>query len=48
LEIITHWAGEFDPDERQLYPRQSFQVWQELKKAQPSAIKELTYYKIYK
>ncbi|OKH52286.1 hypothetical protein NIES2101_14885 [Calothrix sp. HK-06] len=35
LETVTHWAGEFDPDERQFYPRQSFQVWQESKKAQP-------------
>ncbi|BAZ08684.1 multi-sensor signal transduction histidine kinase [Calothrix sp. NIES-4071] len=35
LETVTHWAGEFDPDERQLYPRQSFQVWQESKTAQP-------------
>lgn len=30
----TLWAGQFDTDERQLYPRQSFEVWRQLKQAQ--------------
>ncbi|MBF2063716.1 MAG: GAF domain-containing protein [Calothrix sp. C42_A2020_038] len=30
----TLWAGRFDPDERQLYPRQSFEVWRQSKQAQ--------------
>ncbi len=29
------WAGKFDPDVRQLYPRQSFAQWRELKQSQP-------------
>ncbi|MBO3457716.1 GAF domain-containing protein [Aetokthonos hydrillicola Thurmond2011] len=33
-EKATLWAGEFDPDQRQLYPRQSFEIWQQSKKAQ--------------
>lgn len=35
-EIDTEilWAGQFDPDQRQLYPRLSFEVWRESKKAQ--------------
>ncbi|MFB2772331.1 GAF domain-containing protein [Pelatocladus sp. BLCC-F211] len=35
-EIDTEklWAGEFDPDGRQQYPRLSFEVWRESKKAQ--------------
>ncbi|MFB2772333.1 GAF domain-containing protein [Pelatocladus sp. BLCC-F211] len=35
VETKILWAGEFDPDGRQLYPRQSFEVWQESKAAQP-------------
>lgn len=31
----TLWAGQFDPDRRQLYPRQSFEIWQQSKQAQP-------------
>jgi light-regulated signal transduction histidine kinase (bacteriophytochrome) len=31
----TLWAGQFDPDERQLYPRQSFEIWRQSKQAQP-------------
>ena len=34
VETKILWAGEFDSDERQLYPRQSFEVWQESKTAQ--------------
>lgn len=30
-EPETLWAGEFDPDERQLYPRQSFEIWRQSK-----------------
>ena len=34
VETKILWAGEFDSDGRQLYPRQSFEVWQESKAAQ--------------
>src|SRR5579883_3235806 len=34
IERDTLWAGQFDPDQRQLYPRQSFEIWRESKKAQ--------------
>jgi GAF domain-containing protein len=34
IEKDTLWAGQFDPDHRQLYPRQSFEIWRESKKAQ--------------
>ncbi|BAZ53833.1 multi-sensor signal transduction histidine kinase [Nostoc sp. NIES-4103] len=36
-EIDTEilWAGQFDFDQRQLYPRRSFEAWRESKKAQP-------------
>lgn len=34
IEIETLWAGEFDLDRRQIYPRRSFEVWRESKKAQ--------------
>ncbi len=34
-ETGTFWAGQFDPDERQLYPRQSFEIWRQSKQAQP-------------
>jgi light-regulated signal transduction histidine kinase (bacteriophytochrome) len=30
----TLWAGEFDPDQRQLFPRQSFAVWRQSRPAQ--------------
>jgi light-regulated signal transduction histidine kinase (bacteriophytochrome) len=33
-ETESIWAGEFDSDERQLYPRQSFNAWRESKNAQ--------------
>jgi light-regulated signal transduction histidine kinase (bacteriophytochrome) len=35
LATETLWAGQFDPDQRQLYPRQSFELWRETCKAQP-------------
>ncbi|MEH2348542.1 MAG: GAF domain-containing protein [Nostoc sp.] len=34
IETETLWAGQYDSDQRQLYPRQSFEVWRESKKAQ--------------
>jgi light-regulated signal transduction histidine kinase (bacteriophytochrome) len=34
IDIETLWAGRFDPDERQSYPRLSFEVWRESKKGQ--------------
>ncbi|MEI1377416.1 GAF domain-containing protein [Nostoc sp. UHCC 0926] len=34
IDTETLWAGQYDSDQRQLYPRQSFQVWRESKKAQ--------------
>ncbi|MDF5721129.1 MAG: GAF domain-containing protein [Rhizonema sp. PD37] len=34
IETDTLWAGQFDPDQRQLYPRQSFEIWLESKRAQ--------------
>ncbi|MBW4519203.1 MAG: GAF domain-containing protein [Scytolyngbya sp. HA4215-MV1] len=34
VEREIQWAGEFDPDQRQLRPRQSFKEWRELKKGQ--------------
>jgi light-regulated signal transduction histidine kinase (bacteriophytochrome) len=33
-DIEKFWAGQFDPDERQLYPRQSFEIWRQLKHSQ--------------
>lgn len=33
-ESETLWAGHFDPDERQLYPRQSFEIWRQSKQLQ--------------
>lgn len=30
------WAGEFDPDQRQQQPRQSFEIWKQLKQGQAS------------
>ncbi|HYW18518.1 MAG TPA: GAF domain-containing protein [Nodularia sp. (in: cyanobacteria)] len=34
IDTETLWAGQFDFDERQVYPRISFDVWRESKKAQ--------------
>ncbi|MBW4564673.1 MAG: GAF domain-containing protein [Mojavia pulchra JT2-VF2] len=34
IDTETLWAGQFDPDQRQLYPRLSFEVWRETKTAQ--------------
>ncbi|MFN6569314.1 GAF domain-containing protein [Dendronalium sp. ChiSLP03b] len=34
IDTETLWAGEFDLDRRQVYPRRSFEVWRESKKAQ--------------
>lgn len=34
VETKTMWAGQFNPDQRQLYPRLSFEVWCESKQSQ--------------
>ncbi|TVP56666.1 MAG: GAF domain-containing protein [Nodularia sp. (in: Bacteria)] len=34
IDTETLWAGQFDFDKRQVYPRMSFDVWREYKKAQ--------------
>jgi GAF domain-containing protein len=34
IDTETLWAGRFDPDQRQIYPRQSFELWRETKTAQ--------------
>ncbi|MDB9374341.1 GAF domain-containing protein [Nodularia sphaerocarpa] len=34
VDTETLWAGQFDLDKRQVYPRLSFEVWRESKKAQ--------------
>ena len=34
IDTETLWAGRFDPSEKQQLPRQSFQVWRELKRGQ--------------
>jgi len=34
IDTETLWAGQYDNDQRQLYPRLSFDVWRESKKAQ--------------
>lgn len=34
VDSETLWAGQFDPDSRQMYPRKSFEVWRQSKKAQ--------------
>ncbi|MEH1868572.1 MAG: GAF domain-containing protein [Nostoc sp.] len=34
VDTETLWAGQYDSDQRQLYPRRSFEVWRESKKAQ--------------
>ena len=32
IDTETLWAGHFDTDQRQIYPRRSFEAWRELKK----------------
>jgi light-regulated signal transduction histidine kinase (bacteriophytochrome) len=34
INTETLWAGRFNPDERQQYPRHSFEAWRQLKKGQ--------------
>ncbi|BBD68104.1 multi-sensor signal transduction histidine kinase [Nostoc commune NIES-4072] len=34
IDTETLWAGQYDSDQRQIYPRLSFEVWRESKKAQ--------------
>lgn len=34
IDTETLWAGQFDSDQRQIYPRLSFQAWKESKQAQ--------------
>lgn len=34
IETETLWAGRFDPNEKQQFPRQSFETWRELKQGQ--------------
>ncbi|HAZ45555.1 MAG TPA: histidine kinase [Cyanobacteria bacterium UBA11369] len=34
IDTETLWAGQFDPDERQVQPRNSFEVWRESQKGQ--------------
>ncbi|MDZ8027717.1 MAG: GAF domain-containing protein [Nostoc sp. DedQUE11] len=34
INTETLWAGQYDSDNRQLYPRRSFEAWRESKKAQ--------------
>ncbi|MBD2361047.1 GAF domain-containing protein [Anabaena minutissima FACHB-250] len=34
IDTETLWAGQHNPDKRQIYPRQSFQLWCESKKSQ--------------
>ncbi|MCC5605733.1 GAF domain-containing protein [Nostoc sp. CHAB 5834] len=34
IDTETLWAGQYDSDQRQLYPRRSFEAWRESKKAQ--------------
>ncbi|MEH2135239.1 GAF domain-containing protein [Nostoc sp.] len=34
IDTETLWAGQYDSDQRQLYPRQSFEAWRESKEAQ--------------
>ncbi|MBD2446316.1 GAF domain-containing protein [Nostoc sp. FACHB-152] len=40
IDTETLWAGRFDSDRRQLYPRLSFDLWRESKKAQPQQWQE--------
>ncbi|MBD1881368.1 GAF domain-containing protein [Coleofasciculus sp. FACHB-T130] len=37
IDTETLWAGNFDPDRRQLQPRNSFEAWRELKRGQAQA-----------
>lgn len=37
FETETLWAGEFNPDQRQLYPRQSFEIWRQARSNQVHA-----------
>ncbi|MFE1746417.1 GAF domain-containing protein [Coleofasciculus sp. H7-2] len=37
IDTETLWAGNFDPDQRQLQPRNSFEAWRELKRGQAQA-----------
>jgi len=37
IDTETLWAGSFDPDRRQKYPRRSFEAWREVKKGQARA-----------
>lgn len=34
IETEVLWAGQVDPDQRQLYPRQSFEVWKDTRRGQ--------------
>ncbi|MEA5512460.1 GAF domain-containing protein [Nodularia sp. UHCC 0506] len=34
IDTETLWAGQFDSDKRQVYPRLSFEIWRESKKSQ--------------
>ncbi|MBD2436940.1 GAF domain-containing protein [Nostoc sp. FACHB-110] len=40
IDTETLWAGKIDSDRRQLFPRMSFDVWREFKKAQPQQWQE--------
>ncbi|VXD15113.1 Multi-sensor Signal Transduction Histidine Kinase [Planktothrix serta PCC 8927] len=44
IDTETLWAGEFDPNVKQIMPRQSFEIWRESKQdqAQPWTESELT------
>jgi GAF domain-containing protein len=37
IDTETLWAGNFDPDQRQMQPRNSFEAWRELKRGQAQA-----------
>ncbi|WP_159783155.1 GAF domain-containing protein [Sodalinema gerasimenkoae] len=34
IDLEIHWAGEFDPNQQQERPRQSFEAWKQLKRGQ--------------
>ncbi len=40
IDTETLWAGQFDLDKRQVYPRLSFEVWRESKKSQAQTWKQ--------
>ncbi|HTL90427.1 MAG TPA: GAF domain-containing protein, partial [Leptolyngbya sp.] len=40
VETEILWAGQHDPDQRQLYPRQSFDVWREARQGQSQPWKQ--------